>query len=70
MRGFIEQASPGMLNWESLTYKDQPYVKITPTERAIGRTEQIRNLAVYYSASGKSLDRDAERRRVEAGDRS
>ncbi len=55
VRGFVEQASPGMLNWESLTHQDQPYVKITPTERAIGRTEQIRNLAVYYSASGSSL---------------
>ncbi len=55
VRGFIEQASPGMLNWEPSTYKDQPYVKVTPTERAIGRTEQIRNLAVYYCASGTSL---------------
>jgi hypothetical protein len=55
VRGFIEQAAPGMLNWEALTYKDQPYVKITPTARAVGQTEVIRNLAVYYSASGKSL---------------
>ncbi len=54
-RGFIEQASPGMLNWESLTYHDQPYVKITPTERAIGRAEELQNLAVYYSASGKAF---------------
>ena len=55
MRGFIEQVAPGMLVWESLTYHDQPYVKITPSERAIGQTEQIRNLAVYYSVSGKSF---------------
>ena len=55
LRGFIEQVAPGMLNWESLTYHEQPYVKITPTERAIGQTEQIRNLAIYYSASGKSF---------------
>ncbi len=55
VRGFIEQAGPGMLNWETETYKDQPYVKITPTERAIGRTEMLENLAIYYSASGTSL---------------
>lgn len=55
VRAFIEQASPGMLNWESLTYQEQPYVKITPTERAIGQSEEIRNLAVYYSASGQAL---------------
>lgn len=55
VRAFIEQASPGMLNWETLTYQEQPYVKITPTARAVGRSEPIRNLAVFYSASGKSL---------------
>lgn len=55
VRAFIEQASPGMLNWESGTYKEQPYVRITPTERAIGRTEEVRNLAIYYLASGTSL---------------
>ncbi len=79
VRGFVEQAAPGMLNWESLTYNDQPYVKITPTERAIGQTEEIRNLAVYYSASGKSfvvslnedvlkraIDREIERGKVDA----
>ncbi len=55
LRGFIEQAGPGMLNWETLTYKDQPYVKITPTERAIGQTEILSKLAIYYTASGKSL---------------
>jgi hypothetical protein len=55
LRAFLEQASPGMLQWESLTYREQPYVKITPTERAVGSVEGLRNAAVYYSASGKSL---------------
>ena len=41
--------------WESLTYQDRPYVKITPSERAIGQSEQIRNPAIYYSVSGKSF---------------
>ncbi|MHB0957344.1 MAG: hypothetical protein ACYC0X_24975 [Pirellulaceae bacterium] len=55
LRGFIEQVAPGMLAWESLTYHEQPYVKITPTERAIGQAEPIRKLAIYYSVSGKSF---------------
>ncbi len=55
VRGFIEQVAPGMLNWESLTYRDQPYVKITPTPRALGQTEELRDAALYYSASGASL---------------
>ncbi|MHB9078251.1 MAG: hypothetical protein ACYC3X_12235 [Pirellulaceae bacterium] len=80
LRGFVEQVAPGMLTWESLTYHEQPYVKIAPTERAIGQTEQIRNLAIYYSASGKSftvslnedvlqraIDREVERGKAAAG---
>ena len=79
VRGFIEQSSPGMLNWESLTYNEEPYVKISPTERAIGTREEVRNLALYYSASGESLtitlnedvlkrtiDRELARRKAEA----
>ncbi|MBM4091616.1 MAG: hypothetical protein FJ276_19640 [Planctomycetes bacterium] len=78
-RAFIEQVSPGMLNWESLTHNDQPYVKVTPSERAKGRSQQVGNLAVHYSASGKSLvvslnedvvkraiDREIERGKLEA----
>ena len=44
-----------MTNWETLTYKDQAYVKITPSERARSREEELENLAVYYVASGDSL---------------
>jgi hypothetical protein len=58
-RAFIEQTSPGMTNWESLTYNDQPYVKITPTERALGNRmfskDELKGLAVYYTASGDAL---------------
>lgn len=55
LRGFIEQSAPGMLSWESLTYREQPYVKISPTPRAIGESRVLRNAALYYCASGKSL---------------
>jgi len=54
-RAFIEQTTPGMTEWESLTYKDEPYVKVTPSERARSREDDIENLAVYYSASAESL---------------
>jgi hypothetical protein len=54
-RAFIDQTGPGMTHWESLSYKDQPYVKVTPTERARGREEDLKNVAIYYTASGDSL---------------
>ncbi len=55
LRAFVDQTAPGMTNWETLTYKEQPYVKITPTERARGRENEMENLAIYYTASGDSL---------------
>jgi len=54
-RAFIDQTAPGMTQWESLTYKDEPYVKIAPSERAKSTTDEIDNLAIYYSASAESL---------------
>jgi hypothetical protein len=54
-RTWIEQSSPDMVAWESLKYKDQPYVKMTPTARAIGQHEEMKNIAVYYAASGDAL---------------
>ncbi len=62
LRAFIEQTTPGMVRWESLTYKDQPYVKVTPTERAksqarplAGEDANLDNIALYYMASGDAL---------------
>ena len=54
-RAFIEQTSPGMVLWESLKYKDQPYVKVTPTERAKGQVKEVEKVAIYYAASGDAL---------------
>jgi hypothetical protein len=55
LRAFVSQSAPDMTNWETLTYKDQSYVKITPTEHARSNEETIENLAVYYVASGDCL---------------
>ncbi len=55
LRAFIEQTAPGMTNWESLEYRGQPYVKVTPTPRALpagDNGEQI-NAQLFYVASGK-----------------
>ncbi len=55
-RAFVDQTAPGMAAWESLTYKEQPYVKITPTQRALsGQDEELKNAALYYAASGDAL---------------
>ncbi len=55
VRAFIEQTVPGMTHWESLTYGDEPYVKITPSAKARREEDELERLAVYYSASGESL---------------
>ena len=55
LRAFIDQTAPDMTRWESLTYKDQPYVKISPTERGKGMNKSLEKLAIYYAASGEAL---------------
>jgi len=54
-RAFVEQTAPGLTRWESLTYNDHPYVKITPTDRPGGVPADFRNLAIYYAALPDSL---------------
>lgn len=56
LRAFAEQSAPGMVAWESLSYRDQPYVKVKPTERARSpRGPDIEKTALYYAASGEAL---------------
>ena len=55
LRGFIEQTSPGLTVWESLTYRDQPYVRIKATEQARRTIGEEADLAIYYAPSGDSL---------------
>jgi hypothetical protein len=56
LRGMVEQTAPGMVVWESLTYHDQPYVKVTPTERAKGELPpEVKDPALYYSISRDAL---------------
>lgn len=55
LRAFVEQTAPGMIQWESLTYKDQPYVKVSPTDRAKGQHAELQSIVIYYAASGDAL---------------
>jgi hypothetical protein len=55
VHAYIDQSSPGMLTWESKTYKDQPYVKVAPTERARKNFSIGGSLEFFYAASGDSL---------------
>jgi len=55
VRAFIEQTAPGMTVWESLTYRDQPYVRVKSTEQARRTIGEEADVAVYYAPAGDSL---------------
>lgn len=55
LRAFVEQTAPGLTRWETLTYRDHPYVKITATDRERGLPAELRNIAIYYAALPDSL---------------
>jgi hypothetical protein len=55
LRGFIQQASPGLTKWENPTHRGQQYVKIAPARpRAVG-TDELDNAALYYAIVGDGL---------------
>ena len=54
-RTFIEQTGPGLTSWESLKYKDQGYVRISPVKGKNTVPQDIENLAIYYTSVGGAL---------------
>ncbi len=54
-RAFIEQSAPGLVQWESLKYKEQPYVRITPVKGKHTVPNDLENIAIYYVTSGDAL---------------
>ena len=54
-RAFIEQTSPGLTHWESLKYKDTPYVRITASKEGRGVPREFENIAIYYTAIDDAL---------------
>ena len=61
-RAFIEQTGPGPDRWESLKYKDQPYVRITPVKGKQAVPREMENLAIYYTTVGGALTDHPERK--------
>ena len=53
LRAYIEQTAPGVTTWEAKEYKDEPYVKVSATERARRRPEE--DFSLYYVATGEGL---------------
>ena len=54
-RTFIEQTGPGLTTWESLKYKVQGYVRVSPVKGQPGVTAEVENLAIYYTTVGGAL---------------
>ena len=54
-RGYIEQSSPGLTLWETLQYNDTPYVKVSPSPASVADDPHMRDAAIYYAVTGKSL---------------
>jgi hypothetical protein len=55
LHGFVDQSAPGMAVWTNLTYKDQPYVKISPSAQAKGQNKDLKDAAIYYRATGDNF---------------
>ena len=54
-RTFIEQTGPGLTTWESLKYRDQGYVRISPAKGKNTVPQNFENLAIYYTSVGGAL---------------
>ncbi len=57
VRGFVDQAAPGMTAWETGTYHDQPYVRAGLTEkaRAEGGGGAFDSVSMFYAATPRAL---------------
>ena len=53
LRAYLEQTAPKMTVWQNSEYNGQAYVKITSTQT--GDAGALRNLAVYYAVTPRSL---------------
>jgi hypothetical protein len=56
LRGVIEQTSPGMVAWESPSYHNQSYVKLTPTAQAKRELPPgVKDPALFYAILPEGL---------------
>ena len=49
VRGLLEQVGPEMTVWETLKHNDQPYVKISLSDRGRGQFREVAELSIYYA---------------------
>ncbi len=83
IRTLVDQAAPGMTEWETLTYHDEPYTKVSLTERGRRGQRGLDQAALYYAASGdalvvstsedvlkRAIDRQLQRQKTDEKDRS
>jgi hypothetical protein len=81
-RAFIEQTSPGLTLWESLKYREQPYVRITPVKGREVLPNELQDIVIYYTTIDGALtvtlsekvlqhviDRSLDRQKAEGDDK-
>jgi hypothetical protein len=54
-RAFVEQAAPAMVTWEPITYREQSYVKVKPTEQARRGLGEETDFELFYAPSANGL---------------
>jgi hypothetical protein len=55
-RAVVNQSAPGLTVWETRNYKNQAYVRISPSEQAKQMGGPVRELeGVYYATTGNAL---------------
>ncbi|MBN1394387.1 MAG: hypothetical protein JW959_05145 [Pirellulales bacterium] len=55
VRAFIEQTAPGLTQWESLKYREQPYVRIAPATGKREIPKEMEKLTVFYTTVDNAL---------------
>ncbi|TXT18800.1 MAG: Uncharacterized protein FD138_4410 [Planctomycetota bacterium] len=55
VRSFIQQSGPGLAKWDTLTHREQPYVKVSSARHGAAGVEELDNVALYYSTVGDGL---------------
>jgi hypothetical protein len=55
VRLFVLEAAPGMVQWETLKYKDHPYVRISPAKGNHEFPPDLENIVICYTAVGDTL---------------
>jgi hypothetical protein len=55
VRAMVDQAAPGMTEWETRDYRDEPYTRVSLTKRGRSGQRGLDKAALYYAASGDAL---------------